>query len=487
MFEQDEINEDGDFQDAEEEKYEEEWQEQLEKNEEEEKVWNDTRLSDFDFLKGIMQSEYGNNEFSNSAQITETGDYDLNLERNDPDRKNFRKRANYIMLSRLLRQLEGPNFVIPSFDVMERYGTIMNIKPRFSPKTGRFLGISYRTGPYKLFKRIIVYGKGGILRYTDEQSLQPLLRDFRKELADSSEIYKEISSGVIDSEMKWDGYLDALNIDRGTPEGWVEAKKEKEKVRREIMGEYLTQLEAGIDELFPKLLKEFETLKVSDRNGVPYTNYIENMRPISHMAWYGEENVPDDVYDRELEIMEKEVEDINARMNDSLSVREQKAYKDLLSYLDQREETLNLFFDKPLKANFKSKLRAFVKRQAKAIFSRTIGWIKSNLPEFLAGMVVSAGSMIFGIYELAVNMGKGIMEKSKKALKELEKKIKEYADKQSAPIRAVMNALGSIVGHGGGFIMDHLLKIILAVVGILSFYAGYRYTRPRVRVNYGHE
>ena len=111
--------------------------------------------------------------------------------------------------------------------------------------------------------------------------------------------------------------------------------------------------------------------------------------------------------------------DIENRIKDSLSVREQKAHKDLLSYLDQRKESLTLFFDKPLKDNFRSKMKAFVRRQAKAIFSRTLGWVKSYLPEFLAGMVVSAGSMIFGIYELAVNMGKGIMEKSKKALKEL--------------------------------------------------------------------
>ena len=329
MFEQDEITEDNDFQDAEDEQLEEDWQSQL--NKEEEKVWDDTRLSDFDFLKGIMQSEYGNNEFSNSAEITEEGDYDLNLEKDDPERKNLRLRANYIMLSRLLGQLEGPNFIIPSFDVMESYGTIRNIKPRFSQKTGRFLGISYRTGPYKLFKKIIVYGKGGILRYTEEQSLQTILEDFREEINNSSKIYQEISSGIIDSEMNWDGYLDGLGIDRGTPEGWVRAKNEKEGVRRKILGEYLTQLDNGMDELFPKLLKEFETLKVPEKNGVPYANFIENvMRPISRMAWYREKNVPDDVYDRELGVMDEQRYDIENRIKDSLSVREQKAYKDLL-------------------------------------------------------------------------------------------------------------------------------------------------------------
>ena len=108
--------------------------------------------------------------------------------------------------------------------------------------------------------------------------------------------------------------------------------------------------------------------------------------------------------------MEEERVDIQNRIDDSLSAREQKAYKDLLSYLDQREETLNLFFDKPLSATFKTKFKAFVKRQAKVISSRTINWVKSNLPEFLARLVVSAGSMIFGIYELAMNMGKEIMD-----------------------------------------------------------------------------
>ena len=143
MFEQDESFEDA--QDDENERIEDEFNEWQERN--------DGRLSDFDFLKGIMQSEYGNNEFSNSAELTETGDYDLNLEKDDPERENLRRRANFIMLSRLLGQLEGPNFVIPSYDVMESYGTIRGIKPRFSPKTGRFLGIDYRMNPFSPFKK----------------------------------------------------------------------------------------------------------------------------------------------------------------------------------------------------------------------------------------------------------------------------------------------------------------------------------------------
>ena len=138
MFDQHNEDVNDDFDDAQDDFYNSqtdemfnEWKNRTER-EEQERVWNDTELSDFELLKGIMQSEYGNNEFSNSAEITETGDYNLNLEQDDPDRANYRKRANYIMLSRLLGQLEGPNFVVPSFDVLEGYGLLRKIRPRFS-------------------------------------------------------------------------------------------------------------------------------------------------------------------------------------------------------------------------------------------------------------------------------------------------------------------------------------------------------------------
>ena len=214
------------------------------------------------------------------------------------------------------------------------------------------------------------------------------------------------------------------------------------------------------------------------------------------MTWFKEDARDNDIYDREIGIIRDERSDIEDRIKESRSLREQKAYKDLLTYLERIEDTLDIYFDKELKDNLKPKFKAFVKKQAKAIFSRTLNSIKSNLPEFLAGLVVSAGSMIFGIYELAMNMGKGIMEKSKAALKDLEKKIKEYADKQSEPIRAIMNMVGSLLGAGGdslGFIMTHILAISLAIVAIIISYKYYyrsvstRQRGPRVRVKYESE
>ena len=95
MFEQnDDFNENDDFQDAEEEHLEDEFNEFLEKMDRE-KIREDRRLSNFDIQKGIMQSEYGNNEFSNSAEITETGDYDLDLDRRPRPGKSSEKGKLY--------------------------------------------------------------------------------------------------------------------------------------------------------------------------------------------------------------------------------------------------------------------------------------------------------------------------------------------------------------------------------------------------------
>ena len=106
-----------------EENNDDEFQDAREHNEEEE-IWDDRKLSDFDYLKGIMQSEYGNNEFSNSARINEDGKYEFNISRDDPDYKLYRRRVNYILLSRILPQLEGTDLVVPSYDILNASGLI---------------------------------------------------------------------------------------------------------------------------------------------------------------------------------------------------------------------------------------------------------------------------------------------------------------------------------------------------------------------------
>lgn len=70
-----------------------------------EKVWNDTKLSDFDLLKGIVQLEYGNNSFSNSGELTDTGDYNIVIDRDGEVREiDERKRVNHVALRRILKE-----------------------------------------------------------------------------------------------------------------------------------------------------------------------------------------------------------------------------------------------------------------------------------------------------------------------------------------------------------------------------------------------
>ena len=249
---------------------EEEFEDANESNEEED-VWNDKDLSDFDYLKGIMQSEYGNNEFLNSGRITDEGDYDFDVGRDDPDRENYRRRANYILLSRILPDFEGSDFVVPSYDVMEGHGIIQSIKPRFSPKTNNFNGFEYRKDPFKPFKKIIVRDKSGGLRYTGDKTPKPILDDFREELNVARNVYEELATRIIDAEMKWDDFFEGIKLDRSTAEGWVKAKKTKDEIRAEIKKGYLSQLEENMRTNFPKLLKEFDDLGVSSEIGGPYS------------------------------------------------------------------------------------------------------------------------------------------------------------------------------------------------------------------------
>ena len=112
--------------------------------------------------------------------------------------------------------------------------------------------------------------------------------------------------------------------------------------------------------------------------------------------------------------------------------------------------------------------------------------MKKNLPEFIAGLVVSAGSMIFGIYELAMNMGKRIDKQGQKALKELEKKMKEYAEEQGEPMKSIMNMVARLLsaGHDSlGLILAHLLGIsVVIVILLLSYYVYSRHRVGRARV-----
>lgn len=53
-----------------------------------------------------------------------------------------------------------------------------------------------------------------------------------------------------------------------------------------------------------------------------------------------------------------------------------------------------------------------------------------------------------GILQIANDIGKSVISKSKDAVKELSNKLKELAKKQSAPLRAILGGVAGILGLG---------------------------------------
>ena len=84
-------------------------------------------------------------------------------------------------------------------------------------------------------------------------------------------MYEELAGGIIDSEMKWDGYLEGLQIDTNRPEGEIRAQKTKRKIREEMKRGFISQNEENMGTVVPKLLREFDELQLPKRNGAPYS------------------------------------------------------------------------------------------------------------------------------------------------------------------------------------------------------------------------
>ena len=99
-------------------------------------------------------------------------------------------------------------------------------------------------------------------------------------------------------------------------------------------------------------------------------------------------------------------------------------------------------------------------------------------------MVVSVGSIVFSVYELAEAMGKGIVEQGQKALKNLGKKIKELAAKQGGAIGAVLHAVGSLLEHGADgldVLRDHFIAVSIIIILLITG-SYYTFKGPKVRV-----
>ena len=245
---------------------------------------------------------------------------------------------------------------------------------------------------------------------------------------------------------------------------------------------------------------------IEDYNGTNYLDHIEElMNPISEMQFYKNQEfftntdmTADQLYDQQMKYIEDNVKDIDKRIakeeakGDAANKQLIKAYKELRDYLNLKMDTLNVYFERPVKAEyFKRQVKRLVKKNARLAFERGKKWIKSKFPEFLAGITVSIGTIVFSIYELAENMGRGIVEQGQKALKNLGKKIKELAAKQGGAIGTMLHVVGSLLEHGAeglDVLRDHFIAVsIIIILLITGSYYTFRQrkpeaTRPKVRV-----
>ena len=154
-------------------------------------------------------------------------------------------------------------------------------------------------------------------------------------------------------------------------------------------------------------------------------------------------------------------------------------------------DSLNVFFERPVKAEyFKNKIRRLVKKYARLAFERGKRWVKAKLSKFLAGIVVSIGGIVLSVYELAEAMGRGIVEKGQKALKNLSKKLNEIAAQQGGVLGTVLHGIGSLLEHGADgldVLRDPFIavSVIILLIIIASYYglSGRNHTvRVRARV-----
>lgn len=84
--------------------------------------------------------------------------------------------------------------------------------------------------------------------------------------------------------------------------------------------------------------------------------------------------------------------------------------------------------------------------------------MKDKLPGVVVGGILTMGGTVWGILQIANDMGKNVVSKGKDAVKKLSDKLKEIAKKQSAPLRAILGGVAGILSLGAGglsFIEEH--------------------------------
>ena len=280
--------------------------------------------------------------------------------------------------------------------------------------------------------------------------------------------------------------------------------EEVEKTKFELIEEVEADLQGVRGKLLGRFGKVARDNEIADYKGTNYLEHIEELlNPISNMEFYKNQEfftntdmTADQLYDQQMKYLEDTVQDIDKRIAEeekkgAFANKELiRAYEKLKGYLDLKFDSLNVYFERPVKAEyFKRQVRRLVKKNSRLAFERGKKWIKAKFPEFLAGITVSIGTIVFSIYELAENMGKGIVERGQKAIKDLGKKNKELAAKQGGAIGAMLHVVGSLLEHGEeglDVLRDHFIAvsiiIILLITGSYYYFKGRKPEAPRPKV-----
>ena len=303
---------------------------------------------------------------------------------------------------------------------------------------------------------------------------------------------------------------DVVRFNRGSEEVSIERQQdnrelaevideEVEKTKFELIEEVEDDLQGVRDKLIARFAKLHRDNEIAPFGEKDYLDHIEDLlKPISKEEFFknqefftDNELTADQLYDREMKKLEDNIKDIDRRVakekakGDGANEELLKAYKGLSDCIDLKMDTLNLYFERPVEGEyFRRQVRRLVRRNGRLAFERGKRWIKSKFPEFLAGITVSIGTIVFSIYELAENMGRGIVEQGQKALKNLGKKIKELAAQQGGAIGTMLHVVGSLLEHGAeglDVLRDHFIAVSIIIILLITG-SYYYFKGPKVRV-----
>ena len=139
--------------------------------------------------------------------------------------------------------------------------------------------------------------------------------------------------------------------------------EETQKAKFELIEEVENDMQGNRDNILATFGKLARDNNIEAFKGTDYLNNVENLiDPISNMAWFkNEELLRDDdamdkVYDEQMKYIGDNIKDIEKRIaeeeakGDAKNKDLIKAYKNLRDYLDLKIDSLDLYFDRPVKA-----------------------------------------------------------------------------------------------------------------------------------------